>query len=106
MMTRYGDLSNAEFEKYKERLHDSIHLLLIHFEKQESKPLGDKFRKVQLELIALSSLMDENHSVLDVMVKVEAARVLFEAEGFNQNDEGRMYRKMVMDAHEALDRII
>ena len=39
MMTRYGDLSNAEFEKYKERLHDSIHLLLIHFEKQESNLL-------------------------------------------------------------------
>lgn len=99
MKTRYGMLPDAELEDYRERLHSLIHWLLIY--QEEANPcLVQYFEKVQAKLAGLSSLLCEHSWCIELMVIVEAARVLLEDSNFNH----RLYKKFIFDAHELIDR--
>lgn len=100
MKIRYGVLPDADFDLYKKRLHSLIHWLLVYAD--ENNPCLDSyFQKVQVKLAGLSSLMENDSSIVELMILVESARVLAEAKNYNS----RMYKKLILDAHEIIERI-
>lgn len=100
MKMRYGVLPDAEFEDYRERLHSLIHWLLIY--RDEANPcLSQYFEKVQAKLAGFSSLLQDTPLCVELMVLIESARVLTQKDECDQ----RLFRKMIFDAHELIDRI-
>lgn len=100
MNTRYGNLPEAEFTLYKKRMHSLIHWLLVYAD--EGNPcLEGYFQKVQVKLVGFSSLLNQPPLMMDLMVLVESARILQESPDFDR----RLYKKMILDAHEVIERI-
>lgn len=100
MNTRYGNLPEAEFTLYKKRIHSLVHWLLVYAD--ENNPcLPGYFQKVQIKLVGFSSLLNQPPLMMDLMVLIESARILQENPEFDR----RLYKKMILDAHEVVEMI-
>lgn len=100
MIYRYGEMPDAEFQSYKKRLHSMIHWLLVYSDENNSC-LCAYFHKVQTKLAGLCSLLNDDPLGVELMVLVEAARLLAEEEPMDR----RMYKKMILDAHEVIEKM-
>lgn len=98
--TRFGQLTPEQYAGYLKRLHSQIHWLLLYAEKN-SPDLEGYFDKVQMHIAGLNSLMNYPSSIVDLCVLVECARTEYDS----PNYDFKRFRKIVLDAHEVIDRM-
>lgn len=100
MEHKYGTFTTSQFDEYKKRMHSMVHWLLVYQESNEPALLN-YFSKVQLKLAGLNELLEYPPQVVELMGLIEAARIEYEKPDFHHG----LYRKMILDAHECIDKI-
>lgn len=102
MKHKYGEFTDNQFMDYGKRLHSMIHWLLVYSDNNEHERLDSYFEKVQYKLDGLNSVLNNPPEMVDLVTLIEAARVIHSVKEFNK----AQYRKMILDAHEVVDRMI
>jgi len=101
MKYKYGVLPDEQFEAYKKRIHSLVHWLLIYAE-EENPILDGYFDKVQYKLNGLNELLNYPTQMIEIMNLIESARIEYKKENHNY----KVYRKIILDAHELIDDIV
>lgn len=100
MNYKYGYVPKNQLNDYKKRLHSLVHWLLVYAEETPNLLL-DYIDKVQLRLNGLNELLLYPTQILEIMNLVESAKIEFLQQEFNF----KIYRKLIFDMHELIDRI-
>lgn len=101
MEYKYGVLPKEQLEDYTKRMHGMIHWLLI-YQEEKNPALDNYFSKVQYKLDGINSLFKYPASMIEVMGLVESALL----ESRKENPSHKKFRKMILDAHETIDKMI
>lgn len=101
MQNKYGTYTTQQFEGYKKRLHNMIHWFLIYVDEENFEDLSRYFDIVQIKLIGMNSLLNNPPEIVEIMGLLESAHIEFEKDNFNH----KRYRKLILDAHELINRI-
>lgn len=106
MKHKYGNFPNGQFENYKVKLHkDLFYLLLYKDPKTAEQFAGVNFDKYFVGLMrkidGLNELLFYPCEIVEMMGLLEAAYKLTCDENFQYS----IYRKLVLDAHNLVDRI-
>lgn len=97
---KYGSYTNEQFNAYKNRLHGSVHWLLIYAE-QNSDIIDKCFDRVQCKLEGLNELLCYPTQIVEIMNLVESARIEYNRENYSHSK----YRKLILDIHELIDKL-
>lgn len=106
MDTLYGTFDANQFGEYKRKLHSKMFWLLLYkdpttCDKYENVSFDKYFDSLMREINGLNDVLMRPPELIEVMSLLRAAYNESLAEPFNY----RTYRKFVLDAHNALDRI-
>jgi uncharacterized iron-regulated protein len=109
MKNKYGTFTDNQFDGYKKRLHSLVHWLLIYAEENYSI-LDNYFEKVQYKMIGLNELLEDNPTIVEIMVLIESARKESQTEKFKQiktkeEFKNSSYRKAILDIHQLIDKL-
>lgn len=107
MKHKYGEYEIAQFESCKNRIHSLVHWLLIYAE-ETTKTKSDKddnlmnyFEKVQYKISGYNELLLYPSQLVEIQALIESARL----EYLKDNYSHERYRKMILDAHDLIDKI-
>lgn len=100
MKYKYGEYTREQFHDYKKRMHSLIHWLLIYAEENESN-LNNYFNKVQYKLNGLNELINYPVQLVEIMNLVESAKIEYNKINYDHS----VYRKIILDIHELIDKI-
>lgn len=100
MKHKYGEYTREQFHGYKKRMHSLIHWLLIYAEEKESN-LNNYFNKVQYKLNGLNELINYPVQLVEIMNLVESAKIEYNKINYDHS----VYRKIILDIHELIDKI-
>lgn len=100
MKHKYGSFSQNQMSEYKNKLHNTIHWLLIYKE-NDYKLLDEYFNTTLLKLNALNELLFYPTSIVSLYTTLEAARTILNSNEF----DFKAYRKLILDAHSLVDKI-
>ena len=100
METKYGTITQEQFEEHKKQLHAMIHWLLVYKEKDYAD-LDNYFSSVLFRINGLNSVLNYPPNMLTLMATLESARL----ENQNPNFDHKKYRKAILDAHAIVDQI-
>jgi len=106
METLYGTLDPEQFKKYKKKLHSKIHWLLLYKdpatkEKFASVDFGKYFESLMRELNGLNDILLNPPYMVEILSILQAAYNETLEPDFNYE----LYRKFILDAHSALDKM-
>ena len=106
MNHKYGTFQTAQFEKYKVKLHKDLFYLLLYKDPETSDQFEnvdyDKyFVSVMRKIDGLNELLFCPSEIVEMMSLLEAAFKLSKKDDFQYSS----YRKLVLDAHNLVDRI-
>lgn len=106
MEHKYGTFHSKQFEKYKVKLHKDLFYLLLYKDPETS----DQFKNVDFDkyfigtmrkIDGLNELLFHPSEIVEMMTLLEAAFKLSKTDEF----EYSIYRKLVLDAHNLVDKI-
>lgn len=100
MKHKYGSFSQSQMSEYKNKLHNTIHWLLIYKE-NDYKLLDEYFNTTLLKLNALNEILFYPNSIVSLYTTLEAARVILNSNEF----DFKAYRKLILDAHSLVDKL-
>lgn len=100
MKHKYGSFSQSQMSEYKNKLHNTIHWLLIYKE-NDYKLLDEYFNTTLLKLNALNELLFYPTSIVSLYTTLEAARIILNSDEF----DFKVYRKLILDAHSLVDKL-
>lgn len=95
-----NDLTSEQYEDFRNELHKKIHWLLIYKEKGYIH-LDEYFSSLMFKIGGLNSLLGYPPSIMDLLCLLESAR----QENLKPDCDFKLYRKAILDAHSAIDRI-
>jgi len=106
MKHKYGTFQNNQFENYKVKLHRDLFFLLLYKDPETSEQFENiNFEKYFVGLMrkinGLNELLFCPIEIVEMMSLLEAAYQLSCEEDFQYP----IYRKLVLDAHNLVDRI-
>ena len=106
MRTAYGEFDHEQFAEYKRKLHAKMFWLLIYKDPTTSQNYTDihfdkYFQSLLKEINGLNDILLQPPELIEVMSLLRAAYNESLCEPLNYP----AYRKLVLDAHNALDRI-
>ena len=102
MTYKYGVYPSNQFQSFKKRLHSWVHWFLIYVEQNEPHENVNKyFTKIQYEINGLNELLNHPAQVVEIMTLLESAKIEYNKPDFDY----RVYRKIIFDVHELIDRI-
>lgn len=81
-------------------MHSWVHFLLIYAE-QNNEILDNYFDVIQNRLNGLNELLNYPVQLINIMNLIESARVEFNSPDYTHHK----YRKLILDAHECIDKI-
>lgn len=99
--SRYGAIAEEQLEKYKKKLHSTIHWLLIYAERKDDALITPYFLKVQKTFMALNETLNYPEQVLEIVNIVEMAK----QEYFSGKYKHETFRGYILDAHALIDKI-
>lgn len=97
---KYGEYTENQFKEFKDRIHSWIHWGLVYAD-ENSEQVDDYLQKTLIKINALNELLEYNEKIIEIMVNLEAARI----EYANKGKKTPLYRRLVLEAHEILDRV-
>lgn len=100
MNCKYGQFTNEQFEKFKEKLHSKIHWLLVYKE-DKCDFLSDYFETTMQYIGGLNEILEHNSLIIDLLVTLQVA--LDESKKSNCNF--KIYRKNILEAHNIIERL-
>lgn len=100
MKYKYGEYPNEQFNEYRKRIHNLVHWLLIYAE-EKNPNLNNYFTKVQYKLDGLNELINHPSQLIEIMNLVESARIEYNKVNYSHS----VYRKIILDIHELIDKI-
>ena len=106
MDTIYGEIDSTQFESYKDQLHKKIFWLLLYKDPVTCDEFSyvnfDKyFNYLMKEIVGQSDMLSNPPELIQMMTMLQAAY----NETLNDPFDYKAYRKLVLDAHQVLDRI-
>ena len=106
MMTemKYGEFSKTQLDELKTSLHKKLFQMLLYKDPKTASKYTyvnvDKYIQDFLkDLAAVNSVLFYPQSVIDLIIKVESARLLLLGEDFDY----KTYRKLLFEAHNLVD---
>ena len=96
----YGELTAEQFEKYKQKLHNKIHWLLLYKE-DNNEILDAYFTTVLTQITTLHKILNKDIEVLDLMIDLQMAY----DEYLKPDCDFKLYRKLILDAHNLIDKL-
>ena len=100
MKTMYGDIPSKQISNYKKILHNKIHWLLIYKERDYAE-LDKYFYYLLKKISSLNKIFNYQPEIIDLLCILQTARDL----SINSDFDFKEYRKLIFDAHSAVDRI-
>ena len=97
---KYGCFPAQQIKKFKKRIHSWVHWLLIYAEEHNNE-LNNYYEKVQYKIDGLNSLLNFPTQVIEIMALIESAKIEYNKPDYNH----AIYRKIILDIHELIDRI-
>lgn len=106
MKTIYGTFSEEQMEQYKKQLHSKMFWMLLYKDPKTSEKYSevnfDKyFYNLMREIDGLNILLGYPSEIVGIMSMLEAAH----KESLKENFDYSVYRKIVLDAHNLVDKI-
>ena len=106
MQSKYGDLTAAQLDEYREKLHKKLFWLLLYKDpntkcEYQQTDFDRYFQALMMELKGLDEVLVHPAGLVEMLCILEAAFDETKKEPF----EYPIYRKFVLDAHTLLDRM-
>lgn len=100
MNTKYGTFEKTQISEYKNELHDNV-LALLYMKEENCATLNDYFSSLLWKLNGYNEIFGNDPVMIDIMSNLEEARI----EAAKENYSHFKYRKLVLDAFNALDQL-
>lgn len=101
----YGELDGVQVERYKKKLHSKIHWLLLYkdpeFKGRFDVDYDEYFDSLMVAINGLNKLLFYPTVIVDLLTTLESAYLETKRPELNY----KMYRKLVLDAHNLVDKL-
>lgn len=106
MKTIYGTFSEEQMEQYKKQLHSKMFWMLLYKDPKTSDKYSDVnfdkyFINLMKEIDGLNKILNYPCEIVGIMSMLEAANTEASKKDFDYS----AYRKLVLDAHNLVDKI-
>ena len=106
MHNKYGTFSNEQMENFKVKLHKELFWLLIYKDPNTKDDYSNVdfekyFTGLMKKINGLNSLLFYPSEIVSIMSLLEAALIETQFDDFNY----KIYRKLILDAHNLVDKI-
>ena len=106
MHNKYGNFSNEQMENFKVKLHKELFWLLIYKDPETKEDYSNVnfekyFTGLMKKINGLNSLLFYPSEIVSIMSLLEAALMETQEIDFDY----KIYRKLILDAHNLVDKI-